>query len=48
MLRRAGTDSLQWLLLAESGSSNRWRFSGTKDRFTAEAAVQISDFENAC
>ncbi len=32
---------------AESGSSNRWRFSGTKDRYTSEAAIHILVAENS-
>ncbi len=33
--------------MAESGSSNRWIFSGTKDRYTSEAAIHILVAENS-
>jgi hypothetical protein len=33
--------------MAESGSSNRWIFSGTKDRYTSEAAIHILVSENS-
>ena len=33
--------SFERQLMAESGSSNRWIFSGTKDRYTSEAAIHI-------
>ncbi len=39
--------SIEFPLLAESGSSNRWIFSGTKDRYTSEAAIHISVAENS-
>ncbi len=35
------------LLVAESGSSNRWIFSGTKDRYTSEAAIHILVADNS-
>ena len=34
-------------LLAESGSPNRWIFSGTKDRYTSEAAIHNLVAENS-
>ena len=34
-------------ILAESGSSNRWRFSETKDRYTSEAAIHILAAEHS-
>ncbi len=33
--------------MAESGSSSRWIFSGTKDRYTSEAAIHILVAENS-
>ncbi len=33
--------------MAVSGSSNRWIFSGTKDRYTSEAAIHILVAENS-
>ena len=30
--------------MAESGSSNRWIFGGTKDRYTSQAAGRVSFF----
>ncbi len=34
-------------LLADSGSSDRWIFSGTNDRYTSEAAIHILVAENS-
>ncbi len=44
---RLSRELLEYPQLAESGSSNRWRFSGTKDRYTSEAAIHILGAENS-